>query len=62
MLEILFTNTNDDFHYKLSERFQKSLEFNLHFLKKSDFYKDVKFTVVDWGSKKKLILLTYLTK
>lgn len=52
MLEILFTNTNDDFHYKLSERFQKSLELNLYFLKNSDFYKDVKFTVVDWGSKK----------
>ena len=33
MLEILYTNTNDNFHYKLSERFQKSLEFNLHFLK-----------------------------
>ncbi len=52
MLEILYTNTNDNFHYKLSERFQKSLEFNLHFLKNSDFYKDVKFTIVDWGSKK----------
>ena len=53
MLEILFTNTNDDFHYKLSDRFQKSLELNLYFLKKSNFYKDVKFTIVDWGSKKK---------
>ena len=57
MLEILFTNTNDDFHYKLSDRFQKSLELNLYFLKKSNFYKDVKFTIVDWGSKKKIFKL-----
>lgn len=52
MLEVIFTNTNDDFHYKLSERFQKSLELNLYFLKNSNYYKNVKFTIIDWGSKK----------
>ena len=53
MLEILFTNTNDNYHYKLTERFQKSLELNLLFLKNSSYYNDVNFTIIDWGSKKK---------